>query len=463
MSEQEPETICFIHYGIGWRDGINTVVKSLAMQIQKQRPDLGLCFLGGHIREEIVENASYQEIPELLPQDNGFTKEEIQKQAKIIAQKIAQATKGAKAVIIENPLMGDYHLPAMFGFLIYANEHKPKGTKVIFRIHDIYTDAPHYSKKLKEFFTEKEIRDMIQGQGVDNFLIINHRLKQELINLGAVPEKISYLPNGVDPEIFTTNLTPEEAKMARERIGLADGEKLLLYPVRVVPRKNVEEAILLTYFIRQMTNKNYALMITGKVDKSDSLSEGYYQVLKKIKELAGFKVIFCRNSHLDPFPLKRRHNPDGTIKRFSIADIFQISDAVIMTSLREGFGYPYLECWFTGKVVLGRRIEQVVGDFEKSGLNFDWLYKKFLLDPENSDSLEDEESFAGAKKVVEILKSKESVKQVFDLNKEVIEKQIEILQDKKKQDGIIKSNLAAAQKAYEISGITKQFLELVGL
>jgi len=53
MSEQNRDTICFIHYGIGWRDGINTVVKNLVMQIQKQRPDLGLCFF----KEETLERA----------------------------------------------------------------------------------------------------------------------------------------------------------------------------------------------------------------------------------------------------------------------------------------------------------------------------------------------------------------------------------------------------------------------
>jgi hypothetical protein len=107
MTKGDPKTICFIHYGIGWRDGINTVIKSLAIRIQKQRPDLGLCFLGGQMKEKILENAFYQEIPELLPKENDLTKEAIKKEAKAIAKKIAQATKGMEVIVIENPLMGD--------------------------------------------------------------------------------------------------------------------------------------------------------------------------------------------------------------------------------------------------------------------------------------------------------------------------------------------------------------------
>jgi len=41
-------------------------------------------------------------------------------------------------------------------------------------------------------------------------------------------------------------------------------------------------------------------------------------------------------------------------------------------------------------------------------------------------------------------------------------KQIEVLRDKEKQEEIIKNNSVAAQKAYEISNITKRFLELIG-
>jgi glycosyltransferase involved in cell wall biosynthesis len=463
MTKGDPKTICFIHYGIGWRDGINTVIKSLAIRIQKQRPDLGLCFLGGQMKEKILENAFYQEIPELLPKENDLTKEAIKKEAKAIAKKIAQATKGMEVIVIENPLMGDYHLPAMLGFSIYASQYKPVGTKVFFRIHDLYTDSPHYYRNLKKLFFETEIKNIIQGKGVDGFLIINRKLKEKLAALGVPQEKIFYLPNGVDSEIFNTNLTKEESGLVRERLGISDKKaKLLLYPVRVVPRKNIEEAILLTYFIRQLTKDNYILMISGKVDKCDPLSEGYYQVLKEVAELANFPVIFNRNSHLDPFPLKREYDSSGRIERFSIADIYQVAEAIVMTSLREGFGYPFLECWFTQKMVIGRRIEQVISDFKKNGLDFNWLYDSFLLEENNSNSLKDEQSFERAKKVIRILENKQIEKQVLDLNREAIMNQIKVLEDKEQQKQIIRGNLETAQKIYEISAIAKRFLELVG-
>ncbi len=461
--ENHKKTICFIHYGIGWRDGINTVIKSLADQIQKQEPNLGLHFLGGRVKEHIIEGASYQEIPELLPQDNNQIKENILEQAQLIAQKIAQATKGIDTVVIENPLMGDYHLAAMFGFFIFANEHKAKETKVFFRIHDFYLDAPHYYQKLKDLFSSQEIKGIMQSKGVNGFLIINHNLRQKLISQGVPDKKIFYLPNGVNSEVFNTNISKEETKQTREKIGISKEEKLLLYPVRVIPRKNIEEAILLIHFIRQITNRNYVLMVSGKVDKYDPLSEGYYQILKKIRKLAGFPVIFNRNSHSDPFPLRRKHNKEGKIERFSISDIYQISEAIIMTSLREGFGYPFLECWFTKKIIIGRRIQNVIKDFEKSGLSFEWLYKDFLLDNDDSINIEDEKNFKRAKRVLDIFKDEKLKKQILELNKDDILKQIEILKNKEEREKIIESNFKVAENTYSASKISNRFLELIGI
>jgi len=463
MSDKELKTICFIHYGIGWKDGINTVMKSLAVQLQKQRPNLRICFLGGQIKEKILENASYRKISELLPEKRKPAKKVIQNKAELIAKKISRATEGINVVVIENPLMGNYHLPAMLGFLIYANRYKPVGVKVFLRIHDLYTDNPQYSKRLKELFSKAEIKSIIRGKGVDGFLIINRKLKEELAALGAPQEKIFYLPNGVDPEMFRADLSRKEAKMARKKLGILKGEKLLLYPVRIVPRKNIEEAILLTYFIRQLTGGNYILMIPGKIDKFDLSSENYYQALRKIGQLAKFRVIFSRNLHLSPFPLQREYGSKGKIKRFSVADIYQVAEAIIMTSLREGFGYPFLECWFAKRAVIGRRIGRVIGDFEKGGLRFNWLYDSFLLGEDSPEDAENGQPFERVKKVIRILENKRLEKLIFGLNKEAIMKQIDILENNQQREQIIKDNLKAARKNYGISVITKRFLELVGL
>ncbi|MBU4082654.1 glycosyltransferase family 4 protein [Patescibacteria group bacterium] len=458
MPQNNKKTICFVHYGIGWRDGVNTVIKTLVDGIQEENPRLGFRFIGGEVKERFLEGADYIEIPELLPVEDDLNKSEIEKRGLAIAQKIAEATEGSDVVVIENPFVGEYHLSAMLGFSIYAKQFKPSGTKIFFRIHDLYVDSPHYRDGAWKSFSSSEIENIVRGEGVDGFLIINHELKEKLIQEGVAAEKIFYLSNGVDGEKFNQRLESEETEAIRAGLGISDKEaKILLYPVRVVPRKNIEEAILLVNYVRQITGENYILVVPGKVDKYDPLSQGYYDVLEKIVLVAGFPIIFTKK----PLPLKRRYSASGAVEEYSVGDLYQASFATVMTSLREGFGYPFLECWFAGKIVIGRRIQNVVDDFEKSGLSFEWLYDNFLLNNRDVVNAEDEKSFKRAKRVLEIFRDKELKERILELNKDDVLKQVEVLRDRTRREKIIKENLEAAKNIYEVSEVAKQFLELI--
>jgi glycosyltransferase involved in cell wall biosynthesis len=421
MSKNYPKKICFLHYGIGWRDGINTVIETLAKEIQRKNPYLKLYFIGGEVKKQFLKKASYQIIPELLPKRTRLLKRQIQKESEIIAQKLAKLTKGIEVVVIENPFMGSYHLPAMLGFSLYTKKQKPKGTKLFFRIHDFYKDSPIYFKEVQKIFSPSEIREILSGEGVDGFLVVNRALKEKLVKEGISKHKIFYLPNGIDGKLFNQPLKREEKNLIYQNLKIPETAKVLLYPVRIVPRKNITEAIFLTKFLRKITKENYILVVSGKIDENDPQSRAYYEKLKELKKSVNFPVIFTKKS----FPLERKYSREGKLKKFSIGDLYQISQAIVMTSLREGFGYPFLECWFSRKIIIGRRIDEVINDFEKSGLKFWWLYRKFSLSG--------------------------------------VEKQAEILQNKEKQRKIIKANLKAAKKVYEISKVTDRFLELVNL
>lgn len=440
--------ICFLHYGIGWRDGINTVIKTLADELQKQKPSLKIYFLGGQLKEKILENASYQVIPQLLPQGKKLTKKQFEQESDSIAQKIAQKTKGIEVVIIENPFLGDYHLTAMLAYSLYARKYKPRGTKVFFRIHDFYQDFPRYYQNFQKLFSAKEIRDILKGQGVDGFLIINQALREKLIKAGVKKEKIFYLPNGLDSRFFSQSLSKEDRNLIYQNLGVSL-PKILLYPVRVVPRKNIEEAILLVSFIRQLTKDNYILLIAGKIEKKDPLTQDYYRMLKKLTKIADFPIIFTEEA----WPLEREYNQRGKIKKFSIGDLYQVSEAILMTSLKEGFGYPFLECWLAKKAVLGRRLEEVIDDFEKDGLCLDWLYPCLLNDERDFNKR--------IKKVINIFKNPELKRKILKINQANLIKQIRILQDKALKEKIIQTNFNQVKNVYGISSITQRFLEII--
>ena len=453
------QKICFCHYGIGWRDGVNVVLRNLTGGLKKRCPSLDIFLLGGEIKEKILEEAHYKTIPELLPTKKKITKSQLKEQSVIIAKKLARQTKEIDTLIIENPFMGGYHLSAMLGYWLYAKDYKPQSTKLFFRVHDYFRDSKKYSNKVKKIFSPKEIKKIINNEKVDGFFVINHSLKEKLIKEGISPKKIFYLPNPIDKTLFARALTRKEEKLLRKRLLIPIEAKILLYPARVVPRKNIEEAILLTYFLRKMTGENYALVISGKVDRHDPEGAEYYQRLKKLTEKLDFPVIFTKGL----LPTEREYDYTGRIKQFSIGDLYKSSQAIITTSQKEGFGYPFLECWLARKIVVGRWLRDVISDFEQSGLNFNWLYHRFFVDEQKTDlaEIENGKNFKRIEKVKNIFNNKKTLEKLFELNKISLIKTIKVLQDKKSQKEIIKKNLERVRKVYEISKVTEQFLKLV--
>ncbi|MCX7788671.1 MAG: hypothetical protein N2442_13355 [Spirochaetes bacterium] len=52
---------------------------------------------------------------------------------------------------------------------------------------------------------------------------------------------------------------------------------------------------------------------------------------------------------------------------------------MITTSLREGFGFTFLEPWTAGKRLIGRRISTVVENFKRQGIEFPNQYEHLYI------------------------------------------------------------------------------------
>ncbi|MEQ8836285.1 MAG: hypothetical protein RID07_05715, partial [Lacipirellulaceae bacterium] len=50
------------------------------------------------------------------------------------------------------------------------------------------------------------------------------------------------------------------------------------------------------------------------------------------------------------------------------------SDYLLTTSVAEGFGMTFLECWLVGKELLGRNLPEITSDFKDVGLDLSQLY-----------------------------------------------------------------------------------------
>jgi hypothetical protein len=163
--------------------------------------------------------------------------------------------------------------------------------------------------------------------------VINSRDYSYLHRAGLKTEGLHLIPN----EVSSLTASPG---LKRTRY---------LYPVRAIRRKNIGEALLLSLFIP----RGRTVAITLPPAEKDSLQ--YCRWVNFAAEL-GLPVEFA---------LGTEH---------SLEDLFGSAVCALTTSVKEGFGFSFLEPWTAGRGLMGRRIEYVCRDFEETGVRFNSLY-----------------------------------------------------------------------------------------
>lgn len=169
--------------------------------------------------------------------------------------------------------------------------------------------------------------------------VVNSRDRLALLGSGLVPEGLHLLFNVVRP----IGCGPIEAP------GLPSGARpRLVYPVRGIRRKNIGEALLL------------GLLLDAEVSMTlpprDPADLEIYEEWKAFARGRGMRASF-----------------DVGLAR-GLRQVMAESTAAVTTSVKEGFGFAYLEPWTAGRAATGRRIDAVCGDFEKEGLRLPHLY-----------------------------------------------------------------------------------------
>jgi glycosyltransferase involved in cell wall biosynthesis len=55
------------------------------------------------------------------------------------------------------------------------------------------------------------------------------------------------------------------------------------------------------------------------------------------------------------------------------------ADAIVSTSVAEGFGMVFLEAWLAGRPLVGRNLPEITADFVEQGIQFPWLYDELSI------------------------------------------------------------------------------------
>ena len=139
-----------------------------------------------------------------------------------------------------------------------------------------------------------------------------------------------------------------------------------LVPSRFLRRKNIAEALLLTRWLRPEA----WLATTGGPSSADEAP--YFKQLDSAARRHGW-------------PLCLGVLQGDESRKPTVSELLAASEAVLLTSIQEGFGLPYVEAAAMGRPLLARSLPNIAPDLHKFGFRFPQYYEEILIDPELFD------------------------------------------------------------------------------
>lgn len=229
-----------------------------------------------------------------------------------------------------------------------------------FRNHDFVLRYPKAHREIIRYFNEFKNMFPRNPEVIQTTLTTSTRKDMEIFFGGD----IELMRNSVVcEELYSKNDGKDEKLkgLFLEKGIFEDGMKHVIYAVRADERKNVEEALFITYVLSYISGEPHKLVLT--LGPNNDVQKAY---IKEVQE-------FARAWNI-PFSVGEasKYLKD---EQFNIGNLYRAGDVAITTAVKEGFGYSFVEPWVSfanseskEKYVLGRVIREVCEDFERNGM-----------------------------------------------------------------------------------------------
>ena len=219
------------------------------------------------------------------------------------------------------------------------------GQKILLQIHDFAEDGrpDNYANlgKLK--------KRLYPVAPHIHYAALNQRDVEFLQSTGIPKECVHLIPNAVS-KLETGNL----------QLETRNSSPLYVYPCRAIRRKNIGELLLWSV---TMPEARFAITLAPKNPEVKPIYDAWVAFASEL----GLNVEFDAGA------------------KCSFEEMVARADALITTSIAEGFGLAFLEPWLAGKPLVGRNLPEITGDFERHGLDLSALYNRLGI-PLTSDA-----------------------------------------------------------------------------
>ena len=233
-------------------------------------------------------------------------------------------------VIVHNVLSLHFNLPLTAALWRAGDRGHPR---LISWMHDLSWVNPLY----RPWMHEGEPWDYLRRQHphITPVFVSMQRMSEWQALTGAAVDASNVIPNGIDPATLL-KLGPGGRALA-SRFKLLDTEVLLLAPVRITKRKNLEWAIDAAAGVRN-AGRSVQLLITGPPGPHNPRSLEYVAELKRRTE-----QLRLQDSVRFLFEGSAAGSDDYAVDAATLSDLYMLSDVVVLPSASEGFGLPLAE------------------------------------------------------------------------------------------------------------------------
>jgi glycosyltransferase involved in cell wall biosynthesis len=174
------------------------------------------------------------------------------------------------------------------------------------------------------------------------------------------PGAVEWIPNlAIRPPTVSRTRVAAARQWLHDRIP-APGAPVWLAPCRLLRRKNLAESILLTCWVAP----GAWLLTTG------GPSSPQEQACARALESAARK-----------HQLPVRLGCLAGIETPTVPELLAACDAVVITSILEGFGLPFLEASAAGRPLFARRLPNIAPDLDRFGFEFPQAYDELWIPP----------------------------------------------------------------------------------
>ena len=179
------------------------------------------------------------------------------------------------------------------------------------------------------------------------------------------PTRVGWLPN---PAARPALPSQKNIRAARDwmHAQLGHDAPIWLMPCRILRRKNIAEALLLTRWLRPEAT----LVITGSASSADE--KPYTNRLAQAAANQGW-------------PLHIGLLDDAGADAPPLPHLLAASECLLLTSIQEGFGLASLEAAAAARPLLTRRLPNIAPDLHRFGFRFPHSYREILIAPDAFD------------------------------------------------------------------------------